>query len=108
VIDRMQTLTQGPGAADRTQLIEQLARRVDTNRDGQVTSGEFSTFLSGLMQSLDNEQSSFRTQGDPSVPSAPTADPSTILLSVGDAGQLTRAQGAALLRQAFESITRAR
>jgi len=102
----MQTLTQGSGATDRSQLIDQLARRVDTNRDGQVTSGEFSTFLSGLMQSLDKEQSSYRTQSDPA--SAQPVDSSTILLSAGNAGQLTRAQGAALLRQAFEAFTKAR
>lgn len=107
MIDRMQTLTQGPGAPDRSQLIDQLARRVDTNRDGQVTSGEFSTFLSGLMQSLDKEQSSNRTEVAPSA-SAHPAESSTILLSVGNAGQLTRAQGAALLRQAFEAVTKAR
>ena len=106
MIDRMQTLTQGSGATDRSQLIDQLARRVDTNRDGQVTSGEFSTFLSGLMQSLDKEQSSYRTQSDPA--SAQPVDSSTILLSAGNAGQLTRAQGAALLRQAFEAFTKAR
>ena len=108
MIDRMQTLTQGPGAADRSQLIDQLARRVDANRDGQVTSGEFSTFLSGLMQSLDQEQSSNRTEVAPSLASAHPVDSSTILLSVGNAGQLTRAQGAALLRQAFEAVTKAR
>ena len=106
MIDRLQTLTQGPGATDRSQLINQLARRVDSNRDGQVTSGEFSTFLSGLMQSLDKKQSSHRTQSDPT--SAEPVDSSTILLSVGSAGQLTRAQGAALLRQAFEAVTKAR
>lgn len=106
MIDRLQTMTQGPGAPDRSQLIDQLARRVDTNRDGQVTSGEFSTFLSGLMQSLDKEQSSYRTDAAPA--STQSTDPSTILLSVGNAGQLTRAQGAALLRQAFEAVTKAR
>ncbi len=108
MIDRMQILTQGSGATDRSQLIDQLARRVDTNRDGQVTSGEFSTFLSGLMQSLDKEQSSYRTQPDPASASAQPVDSSTILLSAGNAGQLTRAQGAALLRQAFEAFTKAR
>lgn len=106
MIDRMQTLIQGAGAADRSQLVEQLARRVDTNRDGQVTSNEFSTFLSSLMQSLDQEQTSTRTQPDPAQ--APVADASAVLLSVGPAGQLTRAQGTALLRQAFETLTKAR
>jgi hypothetical protein len=55
MITNMNAVISGTGHADRSQLVEQLARRVDTNRDGQVTSAEFSNFLSGLMQSLDEE-----------------------------------------------------
>lgn len=36
--------------ADLTQLVEQLARRADANRDGQVSTSEFAQFLVGLLQ----------------------------------------------------------
>lgn len=39
----------------RSPLIDQLARRADANRDGNVTSAEFSHFLSGLMESIEAE-----------------------------------------------------
>jgi hypothetical protein len=107
MITNMNAVISGTGHADRSQLVEQLARRVDTNRDGQVTSAEFSNFLSGLMQSLDEEAASHRTVEAP-MQRAAAGDTSPVLLSVSDAGALTRAQGAALLRQAFESMARSR
>ena len=36
--------------ADLTQLVEQLAKRADVNRDGQVSTSEFAQFLVGLLQ----------------------------------------------------------
>lgn len=36
--------------ADLTQLVEQLAKRADANRDGQVSTSEFAQFLVGLLQ----------------------------------------------------------
>ena len=36
--------------ADLTQLVEQLAKRADLNRDGQVSTSEFAQFLVGLLQ----------------------------------------------------------
>ena len=36
--------------ADLTQLVEQLARKADANRDGQVSTSEFAQFLVGLLQ----------------------------------------------------------
>jgi hypothetical protein len=106
VISDMKAVISGTNAADRSQLVEQLARRVDVNRDGQVTSAEFSSFLSGLMKSIDEESTA-----RPSTPVAgetPASDSSPVLVSVADAGQLTRAQGAQLLRQALSSVSRAR
>lgn len=107
MITNMNALISGTGAADRSQLVEQLVRRVDTNRDGQVTSAEFSNFLSSLMQSLDEETAADRGVEAP-IQRAAAGDTSPALLSVSNAGALTRAQGTALLRQAFETVTRGR
>ena len=98
----MNALTSGTGGADRSQLVEQLARRVDVNHDGKVTSAEFASFLSSLMQSLDEEVASHREVEAP-IQRAAAGDRTSALLSAGNAA-LTRAQGAALLRQAFESV----
>lgn len=94
------------GATERSPLVEQLARKVDGNRDGQVTSAEFSSFLSSLMQSLDSELTADRAP-DATAPS-PAAASSAVMLPAAEPGTLTRAQGAALLRQAFETVTRSR
>ena len=95
------------GATERSPLVEQLARKVDGNRDGQVTSAEFSSFLSSLMQSLDSESAS-RHEPGPVAASPAAAEPSPVLLPAAEPGTLTRAQGAALLRQAFDTVTRSR
>jgi hypothetical protein len=105
VITNINAALTGTGTADGSQLVEQLARRVDTNRDGQVTSAEFSSFLSGLMQSLDTELASER---QPDVQAASPGAGSAVLPSIAEAGPVTPAQGARLLRQAFETVTRSR
>ena len=105
MITNINAALSGTGTADGSQLVEQLARRVDTNRDGQVTSAEFSSFLSGLMQSLDTELASER---QPDAPAASTGAASPVLPSIAEAGPMTPAQGARLLRQAFETVTRSR
>lgn len=102
----MNAVTSATGRAEQPQLFEQLARRVDGNRDGQVTSAEFSNFLAGLMQSLDAEVASHRV--DATSESTAASAPSPVLLQAADPGTLTRAQGAALLRQAFDTTTRSR
>ncbi len=40
-------------AGDLQPLVDQLAKRADTNRDGQVSNTEFSQFLATLMESLE-------------------------------------------------------
>jgi len=107
VINSMNPLVSNANGVDPSQLVEQLARRVDTNRDGQVTSTEFSAFLSNLMQSLDTEQAAQQERGD-RPQAAGSGDALPVMLSLQDAGSLTRAQGAALLRQAFETVSRSR
>ena len=107
MINSMNPLISDTSGTGRSQLVEQLARRLDTNRDGQVTSAEFSSFLSNLMQSLDTEQASQGAPGDRAQVPA-NGESSPVLLSLQDAGSLTRAQGAALLRQAFETVSRSR
>jgi hypothetical protein len=107
VINSMNPHISSAGATERSPLVEQLARKVDGNRDGEVTSAEFSHFLSSLMQSLDSELTADRGP-DPSAPSPAAAAPSAVLLPAAEPGALTRAQGAALLRQAFEPVTRSR
>jgi hypothetical protein len=104
VINSMNPLISSAGATERSQLTEQLARRVDGNRDGQVTSAEFSNFLSSLMQSLDGELASHR-ESNPAAPSPAAAEPSPALLPLTEPAPLSRAQGATLLRQAFDTAT---
>jgi len=87
-------------ATERSPLVEQLARRADADRNGQVTSAEFSSFLEGLMQSLNDDQVSTTPSAPPpaaSVPTLPVQEP-----------VMTRAQATTLLRQAFEPLTRTR
>jgi hypothetical protein len=104
VINSMNPLISSAGTTERSQLTEQLARKVDGNRDGQVTSAEFSSFLSSLMQSLDGELTSHR-DSNPAAPSPASADASPVLLPSTETAPLSRAQGAALLRQAFDTAT---
>lgn len=47
--------------ADLTQLVEQLAKRADANRDGQVSTSEFAQFLVGLLQPGTTASSSVQT-----------------------------------------------
>lgn len=84
---------------ERSPLLDQLARKIDTNRDGQLTSGEFSEFLAGLMQSLDDEQRSA---------SPGTSEPASAGLLNTPQPAMTPAQASALLRKAFEHVTRTR
>lgn len=105
MINSLNPLISNHGATERSPLVDQLARKVDGNRDGQVTSAEFSNFLSSLMQSLDHELASQRDAG--AMASAATAEPSATRLSA-EAVPLTRAQGAELLRQAFNPVSRSR
>lgn len=107
MINNLNPVVSGSASTDRSQLAEQLARRSDSNRDGQVTSAEFSAFLTGLMQSLDSEHASDAAAGG-TAPIRETSETAPVLLPAGDAGTLTRAQGAALLRQAFDTVAKAR
>lgn len=96
--------THSPAATDataRSPLMEQLARRVDADRDGQVTSAEFSSFLAGLMQSLDNEQGAATSPASAPTPAAEPVLPA-------QPAAMTPAQASALLRQAFEPVVRNR
>jgi len=43
-------------ATELSPLVEKLAKKADTNRDGQVTSSEFQEFLAGLMKSIEENQ----------------------------------------------------
>jgi hypothetical protein len=107
VINNMNPLIANTGTTERSSLVEQLARRADGNRDGQVTSAEFSTFLANLMQSLDSEQAAQRESEAPGAPASAGVQTTTVLPGT-DGAALTRAQGAALLRQAFEPVARSR
>jgi hypothetical protein len=102
VINSMNPHISGAGATERSPLTEQLARKVDGNRDGRVTSAEFSSFLTSLMESLDGELTSHRAS-DPAAPSPVAADASPAPLPLTEAAPLSRAQAAALLRQAFDA-----
>lgn len=88
-------------ATERSPLMEQLGRRVDANRDGQVTSAEFANFLEGLTQALDAEQTHTASSAMP----APAAGAQTLPVQEP---VMTPAQASALLRQAFEPVTRSR
>ena len=62
----------------RSPLIDQLARRADANRDGNVTSAEFNNFLSGLMESLEADRREPAAQ--PTTASTATVPGATELL----------------------------
>jgi hypothetical protein len=69
----MNTKTTG----DLTALVGELSRRIDTNRDGQVSTAEFSQFLTQLI----GQQAQSRTTGTPAVDApraAPAARPETM------------------------------
>lgn len=91
------SLQTSSNVTDRSPLLDQLARRVDTDRDGQLTSAEFSRFLAGLMQSLDEEQRSA---------SSAATEPTPAMLLNTQPPAMTPAQASALLRRAFEHVTR--
>lgn len=88
-------------ATERSPLMEQLGRRIDTDRDGQVTSAEFSSFLTGLMKSLDDEQA-------PATPARNALSAANAPALTAQASPMTPAQASALLRQTFEPVTRSR
>lgn len=69
----MITTTNLPGAAhaipqERPTLVDQLARKADVNRDGTVTTAEFTAFLGGLLQTLDRDEAA--RDAEPPVPPA--------------------------------------
>jgi hypothetical protein len=57
--------------ADLTQLVEQLARKADLNRDGQVSTSEFAQFLVNLLQGTSGAASSTGT----TTPQTPATNP---------------------------------
>jgi hypothetical protein len=57
--------------ADLTQLVEQLARKADLNRDGQVSTSEFAQFLVNLLQGTSAPASSTGT----TTPQTPVTNP---------------------------------
>jgi hypothetical protein len=61
--------------ADLTQLVEQLAKRADANKDGQVSTSEFAQFLVGLLQPAANATGSGSTQPAP-IADTPATTPS--------------------------------
>lgn len=56
------------GSTERSPLMDQLAKQADTNRDGNVTTREFSAFLSSLTESLDKDLQ--RSAADVNAPGA--------------------------------------
>lgn len=54
-------------------LLDQLSRRADADRDGTVSTAEFSAFLTSLVQSLDDETA----QAKQAAASEPVAQPVT-------------------------------
>jgi hypothetical protein len=48
------TTTPKTTGSDLTQLVEQLAKRADANKDGQVSTSEFAQFLVNLLQPMAN------------------------------------------------------
>ncbi len=91
--------------ADAQSPLEQLARRADVNRDGQVSNPEFAGFLSDLMQSLDREQAA--------TPAPQSAEPATRPLDLSrleakDIPAPSPAASAALLRAAVLAASKER
>ena len=88
-------------AAELAPLVEQLAKRADTNRDGKVSSAEFSDFLTKLMQSIDDEHGAGTGQAQPSGPSSagPIPVPSTNVPVPASAAAAIRAIVAAVVKE---------
>jgi len=104
VINATHTTTATP-AGDESRLVEQFARRADTDANGRVTSDELTRFLSDLMRSLDEELATeARTPAASSAP--PTVD--RVAMPSIDTIPMTPAQGTELLRRAFGSTERFR
>lgn len=99
--------TSATPTGDDARLVEQLARRADTDRNGRVSSDELTSFLSELMRSLDEETAADRTATASSAPAPRVAGESGAPPSI-DAVPMTPAQGAELLRRAFGSTERFR
>ncbi len=105
MINATHTTTATP-AGDESRLVEQLARRADTDGNGRVSSDELTRFLSDLMRSLDDELATeARTPAASS--SAPPAAGRAVMPSL-DTIPMTPAQGTELLRRAFGSTERFR
>lgn len=68
MISTVNTLTSTTTAAsDLAPLVKQLAKRADLNKDGQVSTTEFSQFLTGLLESITTAGSG-TTKRDPPAP----------------------------------------
>jgi hypothetical protein len=66
------------GAADLTQLVEQLARKADLNRDGQVSTSEFAQFLVNLLQGTSTSATASSTSTTPAQTPATTTTTSQL------------------------------
>lgn len=93
----------GAEAGERS-LVDQVGKRADVNRDGQISSEEFSKFLQDLVRSIDAEVDRDRAATDAAV--RPAHVPAAVVDAV-DAPVVASSQGAALLR-ALDSIGKAR
>ncbi|MEO8084647.1 MAG: EF-hand domain-containing protein [Ardenticatenales bacterium] len=62
-------------------LAERIMKRADVNRDGNVTSGEFSDFLTKLSASLEAALAAAARQHKTSAPAAPAPAPAAPLPS---------------------------
>jgi len=52
------TTTSSVGSLSTTDLVSQLAKRVDTNNDGSISTGEFASFLTNLLTVMGSGSSS--------------------------------------------------
>lgn len=86
------------GERPRTSLIDQLARKADANKDGTVSSAEFTAFLSSLTESLDHEEQAAKTPSASATDLGPGAAPAVPALRSAD-GQASAAQA---LRRAIQ------
>ena len=94
-------------ASELAPLLQQLAKKADTNRDGQVSSTEFTDFLGKLMQSLDESQrvaSGSPTSSEPSAAAPiPVSTSSAVPLPIP-----TQTAGAAAIRAIVASLSKER
>jgi hypothetical protein len=86
-------LASNPETSELAPLLQQLARRADVNRDGQVTSAEFNDFLSKLTSSLDDEVKNPAAAASPDDARTPAAAVTELRASASAA---TRSHAAAL------------